>query len=92
MENFIFTSYYLSGQGDSHPIFPAIMQFKGNILQVGNKKRNYIAPSSGYSGHLVSEQDTTSPGQSPAQDFFLTFGEINSTLDKCICPLGKVFT
>ena len=47
----------------------------------------------GLHGHLAGEQDTTGPGQSPAQDLFvLMFGMTGRTPDKCICPLGKILT
>ena len=40
--------------------------------------------------HLMNEQDTTGPGQSPGQDvFFLTFGRTGYALGICICPLGE---
>ena len=50
-------------------------------------------PAGGLLSPLANEQDTTGPGQSPAQDvFFLTFGGTGKAPDNSICPLGKVLT
>ena len=34
---------------------------------------------------------TPGPGQSPAQDVFLTFGGTGCAPDECIGPLGKIY-
>ena len=69
------------------------------LSKVGNKnKRNTCASmlstlAGRLHSHLMNEQDTTGPGQSPAQDVsFLTFGMTSRAPVKCICPLGKVLT
>ena len=58
---------------DSHPTFLEIIQVKWDFLKVGNKKREYLAPSSKnmeHYSHLAREQDTTGQDQSNAQDIF----------------------
>ena len=55
---------------DSHPAFPKLYNSKMEYTGIRNKKRRCIAPSCenlGHRGHLANEQDTTGPGQSPAQ-------------------------
>ena len=63
-----------------------------NSFRAKQKEEERSAPAGRLHSHLVNEQDTTGPGQSPAQDvFFLTFGETGRAPDKCICPLGKIY-